>query len=159
MYCCDLSCTNGIVNKLKKKSVGTYALLHTQLQTLFHFYCSISGAHSLVNLNDLNFKKHNLFGCAYKNNMVLGILSQIALVLFLLHSNRFMDCTDFTPFWGMSGKLSEHVSLEYMYLCWSCEWNFVDVHVFRNCCSCCWTITRDDIHHTRRKSCLKQCWK
>ena len=73
MYCCDLSCTNGIVNKLKKKSVGTYALLHTQLQTLFHFYCSISGAHSLVNLNDLNFKKHRIFGCAYRNNMVLGI--------------------------------------------------------------------------------------
>ena len=58
MYCCDLSCTYGIVNKLKKKSVGTYALLPTQLQTLFHFYCSISGTHSLVNLNDLNFKKH-----------------------------------------------------------------------------------------------------
>ena len=70
MYCCDLSCTYGIVNKLTKKSVGTYALLHTQLQTLFRFYCSISGAHSLVNLNDLNFKKHSLFGCAYQNNMV-----------------------------------------------------------------------------------------
>ena len=47
--------------------------MHTQLQTLFHFYCSIAGAHSLVNLNDLNFKKHSMFGCAYRNNMVLGI--------------------------------------------------------------------------------------
>ena len=26
-----------------------------QLLSLFHFHCSISGAHSLVNLNDLNF--------------------------------------------------------------------------------------------------------
>ena len=62
MYCCDLSCIYGIDNKLKKKSVGTYALLLKQLQTLFHFYCSIAGAHSLVNLNDLNFKKHSMFG-------------------------------------------------------------------------------------------------
>lgn len=26
-----------------------------QLLSLFHFHCSISGAHSLVNSNDLNF--------------------------------------------------------------------------------------------------------
>ena len=62
MYCYDLSCIYGIDNKLKKKSVGTYALLRTQLQTLFHFYCLIAGAHSLVNLNNLNFKKHSMFG-------------------------------------------------------------------------------------------------
>ena len=38
-------------------------------------------------------------------------LSQIALVLFLWHLNRFMDCTDFTP--HFEGCLENH---ENMYL-------------------------------------------
>ena len=41
------------------------------------------------------------------------------------------------------------------YLSWSSERYFVDIHVLRYCCSCCWTITRNDIHNTRRKASLQ----
>ena len=59
-----------------------------QLLSLFHFHCSISGAHSLVNLNDLNF---NDVMCLVLHSKIKffegggGVLSQTEVVSFLLH--------------------------------------------------------------------------
>ena len=58
-----------------------------QLLSLFHFHCSISGAHSLVNLNDLNF---NDVMCLVLHSKIKffeggGMLSQTGVVSFLPH--------------------------------------------------------------------------
>ena len=59
-----------------------------QLLSLFHFHCSISGAHSLVNSNDLNF---NDVMCLVLHSKIKffegggGVLSQTRVVWFLPH--------------------------------------------------------------------------
>ena len=60
-----------------------------QLLSLFHFHCSISGAHSLVNSNDLNF---NDIMCLVLHSKIKffewgggGVLSQTGVVSFLPH--------------------------------------------------------------------------
>ena len=58
-----------------------------QLLSLFHFHCSISGAHSLVNSNDLNF---NDVMCLVLHSKIKffeggGVLSQTEVVSFLPH--------------------------------------------------------------------------
>lgn len=44
---------------------------------------------------------------------------------------------------------------KWCYLCRSCEGHFVYIHVRRNGCPCSRPITRDNIHYSRRKPCLK----
>ena len=59
-----------------------------QLLSLFHFHCSISGAHSLVNSNYLNF---NNIMCLVLHSKIKffegggGVLSETGVVSFLPH--------------------------------------------------------------------------
>ena len=79
--------------KLIRKKTLKELTWRVKLRTLFPFLCSISGARSMVNPNDLNFNDVICFVACTKKKVNLGFLSQNVPKLCLRHlkvfTNRF----------------------------------------------------------------------